>query len=131
MVKAIFINSDKKEITEVNLSKKNTLRETYDLIGNGCELVQTGAYLIGNDAVMVDEEGYFKEGLSGFYLRDRGYFYGNAVVWGCDEEGEHADCETPIEKIKAGTTWVDEILSAEIRVSVLDQPSTINVVTFL
>ena len=125
MVKAIFINSDKKEITEVNLSKKNTLRETYDLISNGCSLVQTGAYLNGNDSMMVDEEGYFKEGLSGFYLRGIGYFYGNAVVWGCDDEGDSANCETEIEYIVNNVAWVDSNKSAYIRENVLDQPTTI------
>ena len=124
MTKAIFINADTREITEVGFNG-SVLQETYKLIGNDCSLVQTGAYFTGNDSLMVDEEGYFKEGLDGFYIHDKGFFYGNAVVWGCDEEGESADCKTSIQEIKANIIWVDRVKCAPIREKVLNNPSQI------
>jgi len=122
MVKVIFINASKREITEVNLGA-SALKETYQLIGNDCSLVQTGAYCVGNDALMVDEEGYFKEGLEGFYIIGKGFFYGNAVIWGCDEEGDISDCETTIEEIASEMVWVDQSKCASIRESVINGKS--------
>lgn len=124
MVKVIFINASTREIKEVNL-EGSVLKETYKLIGNDCSLVQTGAYFTGNDALMVDEEGYFKEGLDGFCIRDKGVFYGNAVIWGCDEEGESADCETSIQDIESNIIWIEKDLIAPVRETILNTPSQI------
>ena len=119
MVKVIFINAQEKQVTEVMLPKEKVLRETYKLIGNDCSLVQTGAYFTGNDALMVDEEGYFKEGLEGVFINGKGFFYGNAVIWGCDEEGEAADCETLMQDVLPDIVWIDKMRSDVIRQRVM------------
>jgi hypothetical protein len=126
MIKAIFINAQAREITEVMIPKDEMLRATYDLIGNDCSLVQTGAYFTGNDTLMIDEEGYFKEGLEGFFIEGSGFFYGNAVIWGADEEGDGADCETSVDTFKSSVIWIDKDKSAMVREDVLSKPTIIS-----
>jgi hypothetical protein len=121
MVKSIFINAFTREITEVEIPTNNVLRETYRLVGNGCNLVQTGAYFKDGDSLMVDEEGYFKEGLDGFYIHDKGFFYGNGVIWGVNlNNGDSANCKTSIDEIKNNLIWVDKVKCAVMREKILN-----------
>lgn len=118
MNKAIFINSKTREVKEVTLDESKVLAQTYDLIGNGCKLVESGMYLHGNDLLVVDEEGYFNKGLCGFYLFGH-FFYGNGVVWGADDEGINSDYITPINEVVAGIVWADESQAEQHRISVM------------
>lgn len=115
MTKAIFINAETREIVSVQL--KNQLKETYQLIG--CDIVDSALYLQGNDLMVVDGEGYFKSGLSGFFY-DGMFFYGNAVIWGCDDEGESDDCQSDVTEVSTHIEWVDEIMADAIRNSQLN-----------
>ena len=123
-MKSILINAQTQEITEIVLSKENYLKDTYLAIGNECTVVETGVYINEAEAIMIDEEGYFKEGLLGFTYDGR-FFYGNAVIWNCDNEGNAMSCESTIESIALHVQWVDAENSAMFRESVLDNPTII------
>ena len=123
-MKAILINAQKQEVSEIVLNKDNYLRDTYEAIGNGCALVQSGIYLNETEALMVDEEGYFKDGLSGFTFDGR-FFYGNGIIWNCDEEGESISCQSTVESIMPRVKWVNSNKSQYVRENVLDSPTVI------
>lgn len=122
-MKSILINAQTQELSEINLNKELVLEETYAAIGNSCQRVETACYLNDTEIIVVDEEGYFKENLKGFYLDGVGFYYGNGVVWNCDENGESTDCETSIESLKSRIVWVDEATSQHIRLRVLENPT--------
>jgi hypothetical protein len=122
-MKSISINSENREVKEVTLA--DTLNDSYALIGNHCSMVQTGEYINPTDAIMVDEEGYFKEGLCGFFYGDN-FYYGNAVVWGMNpEDGDDADCSVSAEDILSKIQWVDAYTAIRIRARVMSNPFTI------
>ena len=120
-MKSILINSETQEVKEVTL--ENVLTDSYNAIGNDCGMVQIGDYINDCDTLMVDEEGYFKQGLKGFFYGDN-FFYGNAVIWGCDyETGESIDCKTSVEEIRNLVRFVDQRNAQLIRERILNQPS--------
>lgn len=116
-MKSIFINAQNREVKEVAIGS-NVLQETYDLIGNGCTYVESALYLRGNDALVVDEEGLYKQDLCGFFLFGN-FYYGNGVVWGCDNEGNNADCETSVQDVTSGVKWVSIEEATRIKNSLL------------
>jgi hypothetical protein len=122
--KVIFIDSENQKVTEVLIEKNDCLKESYAMIGNGCHTVATVIFLKHNDTIMGDDEGYFVQDLKGF-MYDNMFVYGNAVIWGCDSEGDLDDVRTPIEEIFSKIKWVDEIDSAVIREKVMNTPPTI------
>jgi hypothetical protein len=120
-MKSILINSETQEVKEVTL--ENVLTDSYNAIGNECGMVQIGDYINDCDTLMVDEEGYFKQGLKGFFYGDN-FYYGNAVIWGCDyETGESIDCKCSVEEISGLVRFVDERNAEIIRERILNQPT--------
>lgn len=122
--KVIFIDSENQKVTEVFIEKNDCLKETYAMIGNGCHTVAIAIHLSHADAIMGDDEGYFNEGLKGF-MYERMFVYGNAVVWGSDDEGDLDDPKTTAGEISSKITWVGEDDSAVIRERVMNTPPTI------
>jgi len=120
MKKAIFINAETREIVSVNL--KDSLKETYQMLN--CNLVEGALYLDKNDLLVVDEEGYFTAGRSGFYFQDM-FFYGNGMIWGADEDGDTDDFKSDIDYITSQITWVDADMSAIIRERQLNRPAMV------
>jgi hypothetical protein len=121
-MKSILINSETLEVKEVTLA--NTLRDTYDLIGANCSLVETGEYISKSDALMINEEGYFNEGLCGFFYGEN-FYYGNAVVWGMNlKNGDNADCAVSVENVASKIQWVDAEIASRIRERVMNRPFT-------
>lgn len=121
-MKSILINSETREVKEVTLA--NTLRDTYDLIGANCSLVETGEYISKSDALMINEEGYFNEGLCGFFYGEN-FYYGNAVVWGINlKNGDNADCAVSVENVASKIQWVDAEIASRIRERVMNRPFT-------
>jgi hypothetical protein len=119
-MKSILINSQTREVKEVTLS--DVLKDSYALIG--CSMVETGEYINATDALMIDEEGYFNEGLCGFFYGEN-FYYGNAVVWGLNpEDGDNADCSVNVEDILAQVEWVDMHKASLIRERVMNRPFT-------
>lgn len=112
--KAIFIDVENQSVTGIELRRGASLQMSYDLIG--CSLVEQAIYLNDKlDAIIVDEEGYFKEGLAGFYYDDCYYYYGNAIIWGVDSEGELADVHISLDEVKNKVTFVNKQDSALLR----------------
>ncbi len=119
-MKSILINSQNREVKEVTLA--NVLQDSYALIG--CSMVETGEYINQTDAIMIDEEGYFNEGLCGFFYGEN-FYYGNAVIWGMNpEDGDNADCSVSVEDILAQIEWVDTHKASVIRERVMNRPFT-------
>jgi hypothetical protein len=121
-MKSILINSQTREVKEVTLA--NVLQDSYDLIGNGCSMVETGEYINHTDALIIDEEGYFKSALCGFFYNEH-FYYGNAVVWGMNpDDGDNADCKVSVQEILSKIQWVDANNANKIRERVMNQPYT-------
>jgi hypothetical protein len=119
-MKSILINSQTREVKEVTLA--DVLKDSYALIG--CSMVETGEYINATDALMIDEEGYFNEGLCGF-LYGENFYYGNAVIWGTNpEDGDNADCSVNVEDVLAQVEWVDMHKASLIRERVMNRPFT-------
>lgn len=86
-MKALFLNSDKKEITEIEINL-DSFHDAYKKIGNNCDTIEQLSHVFDNgDTLLFDEEGRLKsKGLgknNGFFLHSRrGYFeiYGNAIL---------------------------------------------------
>jgi hypothetical protein len=116
MKKAIFINPETQTVSEVNLT--NQLKETYSLIG--CNLVEGAINFGRNDLLVVDEEGMFNEGKCGFFI-DGVFLYGNAVVWGADNEGEADDVKITCKEVYAQIKWCNAEESQRIRENILNQ----------
>ena len=109
--KAIFIDVENQSVKEIELEKGKSLQMSYDYIG--CSLVEQALYLNEqNDAIIVDEEGYFREGLCGFYYDSIYFYYGNGIIWGVDEEGELADVKISLEEVKNKISFVSREDSA-------------------
>lgn len=127
-MKSILINSQTREVKEVTLA--DILKDSYELIGNNCSMVETGEYINHTDALMIDEEGYFKEGLCGFFYNAR-FYYGNAVVWGMNpEDGENADCVVSVEDVLSKVQWMDANRANKIRERVINSPYTFTFQTY-
>lgn len=112
-MKAIFINAKEQHIDQIELQAGN--QAMYNKIGFGCALVELVSNEFNNDGLFCDEEGVFDghsadgdnhfgflwciSKVKGTFQR---YFLicGNAIVIGCDEEGESQDCKTPINEVK-------------------------------
>lgn len=119
-MKSILINSTTREVKEVTLA--DVLKETYAHIG--CSMVETGEYINNSDALMIDEEGYFKEGQCGFFFGEN-FYYGNAIIWGTDiDDGDTVDCISNVEDIRSLIYWVDADKASFIRQRVMSRPFT-------
>ena len=121
-MKSILINSENREVKEVTLS--DVLKDSYAHIGNNCSMIETGEYINQSDALMIDEEGYFNEGLCGFFYGEH-FYYGNAVIWGTDHnDGETIDCSVSVNDILAKVQWVDADRASIVRARVMNRPIT-------
>ena len=121
-MKSILINSETREVKEVTLTE--VLKDTYELIGANCSLVETGEYISKSDTLMINEEGYFNEGLCGFFFGEN-FYYGNAVVWGMNRNsGDNADCSVSIEDVNSKIQWINADTSSRIRERVMNRPFT-------
>ena len=119
-MKSILINSQTREVKEVTLA--DVLKDSYALIG--CSMVETGEYINQTDALMIDEEGYFKQGQCGFFFGEN-FYYGNAVIWGTNpEDGDNADCSVTAEQVLASIYWVDAQKANIVRERVMSRPFT-------
>lgn len=119
-MKSILINSTTREVKEVTLA--DVLKDTYAHIG--CSMVETGEYINNSDALMIDEEGYFKEGQCGFFFEEN-FYYGNAIIWGTDiDDGDTIDCASSVEDIRSLIYWVDADKASIVRERIMNRPFT-------
>jgi len=92
-MKAYFINVKEKTITETEV---DGLESWYEKIE--CELVESHKLNKYGDRIIVDEEGTFRrEKLSFSYQGAR--FIGNALIIGCNDEGEETPPVIPIGQV--------------------------------
>lgn len=108
-MRAILIDSTKKEITEVNVSKSGTLQDWYSLIG--CEIVEVGHYINNKDSILVDEEGMMGKPTSFFSYKGarHPYFAGNGLIVGVDENGESVSCSLVASDVVKMVSFHNEI----------------------
>lgn len=119
-MKSILINSETREVKEVALT--DVLKDSYALIGNNCSMVETGEYITRTNSLMIDEEGFFKQGLCGFFFGEN-FYYGNAVVWGMNpNNGDNADCSVSVEDITSKIVWLDANVAESIRERIANRP---------
>lgn len=104
-MKAILIDSKNKTVSEVDVSKKNTLNDWYKLID--CRLVEVACYINDKeDSLMVDEEGLIKDELKEtdpfFSIQIDGQelvYAGNGLIVGVNSEGDSISHHESVEKI--------------------------------
>ena len=117
MVKAILIDSENKEIREVEVVKNgdSTLKSMYEHLKCGCvDVIRADQ----EADIWVDDEGLMKEGytdedgtrhnLSGFTAP--GFtqtIMGNGLVMGHDDEGYSADSPISVQQVQSVITFVD------------------------
>ena len=107
-MKAIFIDSKNRKISEVEIPKQGTLKAWYKVIG--CEIVEVATYINShNDSILVDEEGLIKEinPDSPFFIYSGSHqpFAGNGLIIGVDKEGESISHHTTVEEVESKVTF--------------------------
>lgn len=101
-MKAIFIDSTNKTVTEIDVPNKNTLQAWYKILG--VSMVEVATYITDHDSILVDEEGLLSlTSDTKFFSYKGGHqpFAGNGLVVGVDEEGESVSCDATTDQIKA------------------------------
>jgi hypothetical protein len=73
----LVINSDKREVTNINTTEDELLKVMQTAVGGYIERAQT---LANGDDVFVDEEGLLKNYRSGFVLDNGQPLFGNGVI---------------------------------------------------
>ena len=103
-MRAIKIDVVNKTITEIQIDKKNSLKEMQEVVGG----LITVACESDLDTLMVNDEGLFM--FSDFF-----YFEGNCqpnagngIMVGTDENGETVDCKMSLEAVKAKVKFLDK-----------------------
>lgn len=99
MNKALIIDVKNQLVREATT---NDYKDIYDLIGNGCTTFACPIEFDNGDALYVDDEGLYHDNQGCFIMEGWSYpIVGNAVILGCDEEGESVDCKSTIEEISS------------------------------
>lgn len=93
----ILIDTENQTIKSIEL--KGKLQEYYNLIGNGCNLVEIAHRFENEDVIFVDEEGLFNDHKFGFVIGGNPYI-GNGIVVGTTENGESKDCVSTEDEIR-------------------------------
>jgi len=124
MKKALLIDVIAKTITEVEVGHYSDI---YKHIGNGCNLFQVPIEFENRDSIYVDEEGLLKEVHGGFTMEGWAYpLIGNAVIQGCDDEGNGIDYKSDIEDLRKKVVFVTkEIAEAWQKIALDNEPQVI------
>lgn len=103
-MKAILINSEKRQVSEVEYN--GDYKEINRLIGS--EVFCIGAYLPNDDCVFVDDEGLLKE--PKFFFKVPSYpnpLAGNGLVLGTNGFGESTSAKSKLEELKKQILFED------------------------
>jgi hypothetical protein len=95
MKKAIKIDVENQSIYAVELS--DDYKDIYTKIGNGCTTFAVPITFENQDSIFCDDEVLLRPDdiKGGFILKGWNYpIIGNAIILGCDEEGESIDAKT-------------------------------------
>ena len=103
-MRAIKINVENQTLEYVEVEGINTY---YEQIGNECSTFACPVTFDNNDGLFVDDEGLFHKNIGAFYMKDwSSPIVGNALIIGCDDEGESVDCKTTIEDLKGKIKFI-------------------------
>jgi hypothetical protein len=120
MSKALKINSLEKKIEIIEI---NHYKEIYNHIGNNCQLFACPITFDNNDGLLIDDERLYHEFEAGFIMDDWAYpVVGNAVIQGCDEDGETCDVKTTVEELTKLIKWVSKEDCEKWQQKAIDQP---------
>lgn len=108
-MRAIKIDVESKSVYEIEI--QDGLQNIYDAIGNNCSLIEAPIRFNESDALLCDEEITFRlDDMKGaFIIEDHlliSPIINNAIIMGCDEEGESADCIISLEYIQERTHFL-------------------------
>ncbi len=97
-MKAIFIDSENKEVREVEID--NSLKAYYRILD--CSMIEAATYFPYEDCIYVDEEGLYS-GKDSFFTVEGGHqpFIGSGLVVGTSEDGETVSASTSLEEVRA------------------------------
>jgi hypothetical protein len=110
-MKAIKIDVVSRELSYVEI---NDYSEIYHEIGNGCRLFCVPFEFENGDTIFSDDEALLNEVHGGFMLKGWRYpLCGNAIIQGCDDDGESIEVKSTIEDILPRIIWVDKKASQE------------------
>lgn len=108
MKKAIKINSDLQTLEYVTLG--SDYKEIYPNISDKCTMFACPIIFDNEDTMYVDDDGMFQGYKYGFMMRDWAYpICGNALILGCDEDGESVDAKSSIEDFIGELVFVEYI----------------------
>lgn len=105
-MKAIKIDVVSRELSYVEI---NDYTEIYNEIGNGCNLFCAPFEFENGDTIFSDDEALLKEVHGGFIMDGWNYpLCGNAIIQGCDDEGDSIEVKSSIEELAPRIIWVDK-----------------------
>ena len=109
-MKAIFINSEKKEVTEIEIGKD--YQDIYPYVAPISKLFTVPVILSNEDSLYVDDEGLLHGPVEyGFQFTapdDTVWILaGNGLLLGGDDEGNSVDVKYPIGHIRKMVEWMD------------------------
>lgn len=111
-MRAIIINPEKKEVTEIQIG--SDYKEIYKAIS--CDTFSCPITYDNNDSLYCDDEGLFKPQKGGVIMEDWVYpILGKMLVLGTDENGESVDAKSDIKFFTDRITWLDEAKSERYR----------------
>ena len=124
--KALLIDVTSKTITQFDLSSE--YGSIYRAIGNGCELFCCPIEFDNGDGLYADDEILLRRHdiKGGFMLPNWNYpICNNALVVGCDEEGDTCDCKTDVNDLLNEIIFIDEEMAKDYRDKAILIPPTI------
>jgi hypothetical protein len=106
-MKAIFIDAENHEVRdiEINFTEEGGFDEFYAKIGHGCNFVQA-TYFNKTEALIVDEEGHFRDIHFGFNVNGS-HLMGNGIIVG-NGDREFTDTNLTAEQVREQVTFFPE-----------------------
>jgi len=123
-MKALLIDVVSQTITQVKIEHT---KEIYSLIGNGCHTFCAPVDFPNGDTLFTDDEALLHDEIHGCFSLE-GWLYpivGNAVILGCDEEGDVADCKSQPDDILEKIMWGNKEAAEFHRDTAMSQPPVI------
>ncbi len=113
-MKAIKIDVEKKQVYEVDYS--GDFHDIYTLIGNGCRMFTCPVSYENNDGLFCDDEILLHPvNIKGAFIYPEWEvpLINNAVIIGCDDEGDAIEVKSTVEEIAKDIKWIslDELIN--------------------
>lgn len=108
-MKGILINVEDKTVTMVDV--KPGYKNIYPFIADHCTTFTCPYSYPNGDTLYCDDESLLKFGSikGGFMYKNWQYpIVGNALILGCDNDGESTNVNSTVEYIENGLVWIDE-----------------------